>query len=486
MRDAVAALSAAFFFSQLRDKGMKSEAICWANAGDIVEAVRAGEITASEVVSAVLQRIAVIDGTLRAFVTVCADEAIAAARAADARRPKGGVLGPLDGVPVSVKDIICTKGVRTTAGSKLQETFVPDTDAIVVERLKSAGAIVIGKTTTPEYCHKTVTVSPLTGETLNPWDLGRTPGGSSGGSAVAVATGMGPISIGTDGGGSIRLPAALCGIVGLKPTVGTVPQWPVIAGWDLLGHTGPLARSVADIQRVMSAISGPDSRDPESFVHLDATRPEKLRVAWARSLDHLEPEPEVAHALDDAVAAVRQVADQLDEVVLNWSDPDQQYRVIVLSDLVSALGHRLGSEKDRTVMDPTLIQMLEFGLTLTGGDLARALRWKRHFAARVLTWFRDYDILMVPTAPVTAFPVGVLGPRVISGKKTSPHAWFNWTWPFNVTGQPALSLPVLPTTGLPVGIQIVGRPGQDLLVMSFGEELEKRLSRDIRPPLGLV
>src|SRR5690606_9880738 len=182
---------------------MSNEDICWMEAGQIVEGMRSGLITAAEVVTAILERIDKYDGVLRAFVTVCADEALAAARAADSRRPKGEVLGPLDGVPVSIKDIILTRGVRTTAGAKLQCDYVPDVDAIVVERLKAAGAIVIGKTTTPEYCHKTVTTSPLTGETRNPWDLDRTPGGSSGGSAVALAAGMGPISIGTDGGGSI-------------------------------------------------------------------------------------------------------------------------------------------------------------------------------------------------------------------------------------------------------------------------------------------
>lgn len=462
---------------------MHGDEICWADVGALVEAVRAGDLTAAEIVSAVLQRIEHLDGGLRAFVTVCAEEALAAAHAADARRPKGQTLGPLDGVPVSLKDIILTKGIRTTAGSRLQEAFIPDVDAIVVERLKAAGAIVIGKTATPEYCHKTVTVSPLSGETLNPWDLSRTPGGSSGGSAVAVSAGMGPISIGTDGGGSIRLPAALCGVVGLKPTAGMVPQWPVIPGWDLLGHTGPIARTVADINRVLNVIAGPDTRDPDSLVESSMANRENFRVAWARSLDGLEPEPEVARALSDTVAAARELADQVDEVVLNWSDPDQQFRIIVISDLLAALGHRLESEQDRSVMDSTLIQMLEFGQKITGPDLARALHWRRMFAARVLTWFRDYDILLVPTSPVSAFPIGSLGPRVISGQKTSPHAWFNWTWPFNATGQPALSLPIVPANGLPVGVQIVGRRGEDALVMSFAERLEKRLRSDARPPI---
>ncbi|MCL4767556.1 MAG: amidase [Hyphomicrobiaceae bacterium] len=463
---------------------MTEEEMSWAGAGAIVEAVRAGEVSAADVVGAILTRISGLDSVLRAFVTVCGEEALAAARAADARRPRGQSLGLLDGVPVSIKDIILTQGIRTTAGSRLQETYVPDIDALVVARLKQAGAIVIGKTATPEYCHKTVTDSPLTGETRNPWDLNRTPGGSSGGSAVAVAAGMGPVSIGTDGGGSIRLPAALCGVAGLKPTTGMVPQWPVTPGWDLLGQTGPLARSVADLQRVMQVIAGPDPRDPDSLFEATKLPRGRPRVAWARSLDDLEAEPDVGSALSATVAAARRISNRLDGVVLNWSDPDQQFRVIACSDLASALGYRLASERDRGAMDPTLVQMLEFGQGLTGSDLARALRWRRMFAARVLTWFQDYDVLIVPTAPVSAFTLGTLGPRIISGRKTSPFAWFNWTWPFNVTGQPALSLPVVSAAELPVGIQIIGRRGEDALVMSFAQQLEKRLRSDARPRLA--
>ena len=462
---------------------MLGEEICWAEAGEIVDAVQQDKISAVEVIESVLDRIDQLDSVLRAFVTVCHDEAMAAARAADERRPKGQSLGPLDGVPVSIKDIILTSGIRTTAGSKLQETFVPDIDAIVVERLKAAGAIIIGKTTTPEYCHKTITESPLTGATRNPWDLNRTPGGSSGGSAAAVAAGMGPISIGTDGGGSIRLPAALSGVVGLKPTAGLVPQWPVIPGWDLLGVTGPLTRSVADLQRVMQVIAGPDTRDPDSLSSVRKPRRGRPRVAWAHALDDIEPEPDVARGLSAAVKVARRISEQLDHVMLNWSDPDQQYRVIVLSDLAAALGHRLESETDREVMDATLIQMIEFGQTLSASDLAHALRWRRMFSARLLTWFQDYDILILPTAPVSAFALGSLGPRIISGKKVSPYAWFNSTWPFNVTGQPALSLPIVSATELPVGIQIIGRPGEDGLVMSFAQLLEKRLRSSARPSI---
>ncbi len=454
---------------------MRPEEICWASAREIADAVRGGNVSAETVLDAILEQIRANDPALNAFVTVCADEARASARDIDSRRKAGEILGPLAGVPVSLKDIILTKGIRTTAGSRLLANFIPEMDAIVVTRLKAADAVIIGKTTTPEYCHKTVTESPLTGVTRNPLDVECTPGGSSGGSAVAVAAGMGPISIGTDGGGSIRLPAALCGVVGFKPTFGLVPQWPVIPGWDILGHTGPLARTVADIEITLQAIAGPDPRDPGSRVAPVKSPRGKPRVAWARTLDGLEPEPVVDTALRTIVSAARHQAARLDEVILDWSDPDQQFRNIVMSEFAAAFGEKLSADANRNEMDRSLVQMIEFGLNLTGADLARALAWKRKFSGQVLTWFQDYDILIVPTTPVTAFAIGIPGPRVISGRKTSPHAWFNWTSPFNATGQPALSLPVFGESTLPAGIQIIGRPGEDARVLAFANQIERRL-----------
>ncbi len=459
---------------------MQGEEICWADAGAIAEAVQNGAILAETVATAVLERIAAVDKKLNAFVTVCADEALNAARAVDAKRGGGGALGPLAGVPVSLKDIVLTKDIRTTAGSRLLETFVPDEDALLVSRLKAADAVIIGKTTTPEFCHKTITVSPLTGETRNPWDLSRTPGGSSGGSAAAVAAGMGPLSIGTDGGGSIRLPAALCGVVGFKPTFGAVPSWPSIPCWDLLGHTGPLARSVADIQRVMAVIGGADPLDRETQIAWKKAPRAKPRVAWARTLDNLQAEPGVARALDEVVNAAKRNAKSCSEVSVNWVDADQQFRVIVLSDIAAALGDKLASAENRGAMDPTLIQMIEFGQTLKGSDVARAFAWRRAFSRQVLALFQDFDLLIVPTTPVTAFDLGMLGPRVIAGEKTSPYAWFNWTWPFNATGQPALSLPVFNEGALPAGIQIIGRPGEDERVLAFARELEPQLKSGSR------
>jgi aspartyl-tRNA(Asn)/glutamyl-tRNA(Gln) amidotransferase subunit A len=446
-------------------------------AAALVAAQRAGQVTAVDAVKAVLERIARFNPAINAFVTVTGEAALRDAEDADLRRKRGEALGLLHGVPVSIKDILYTKGVRTTAGSKLFENFVPDEDAIVVERLKAAGAIVIGKTTTPEFCHKTVTDAPLTGTTRNPWDVTRTTAGSSGGSAAAVAAGFGALSIGTDGGGSIRLPAALCGVAGFKPSVGRVPQYPGFAGWDLLGHTGPLARTVEDIALAMRVIAGPDARDPSSL--MSPAVPDGLptvaraRVAVARSLNHLEAEPEVQAGLDQVVSAAGMIGRMPHDVSLAWTDPDLLFRVIVASELAAALGSHIASNAAR--MDPALVKMVEFGASLPATDLIRALEWRRALTRTMLSWFESYDLLIVPTSPVVAFSASIVGPRVIAGRKTSPYDWFAWTWPFNMSGQPVISLPVWSKGDLPVGVQIVGRPGGDELVLAFAAMLERQL-----------
>lgn len=467
---------------------MSDQQIVWATAAQLAGAIRACQLSAVEAVRAVLDRIDRVDPELGAFVTVLRKEALQDAAAADDIQATGRPLGLLHGVPVSIKDILYTKDVRTTAGSFIFENFVPDADAIVVERLKKAGAIVIGKTSTPEFCHKTVTDSPLLGITRNPWDLSRTTGGSSGGSAAAVASGLGPISIGTDGGGSIRLPASLCGVVGFKPSTGRVPQYPGFEGWDFLGHTGPFARAVEDVRLVMDVIAGPDARDPMSLNRPNSSaasrEPGKLRVAVARSLNHLEPEAAVAAGLQRAVAAVRDLGCELVNRQVMWTDPDLQFRVIVAAELASALEPHLPEFEAR--MDPGLVKMVRFGASQSATALVRALQWRRDFTRDLLQFFTDADVLLLPTSPVTAFAADVIGPTTISGRKTSPFDWFSWTWPFNLTGQPAISLPVWTGNGLPVGLQIVGRPGADNVVLNFAAALESRLGANAtsrHPPL---
>jgi aspartyl-tRNA(Asn)/glutamyl-tRNA(Gln) amidotransferase subunit A len=452
----------------------------WLTATELAPALRTGKLRSQDLMTAVLDRIRLLNPKINSFVEILSDAAMAEAILADKRQADGATLGPLHGVPVSIKDILYTKSVRTTAGSFAYKDFKPDADAIVVERLRAAGAIVIGKTTTPEFCHKTVTDSPLLGVTRNPWDLSKTTAGSSGGSAAAVAAGMGALSVGTDGGGSIRLPASLCGVVGFKPSAGAVPQYPGFAGWDFLGHTGPFARSVADVELAMSVIAGPDPRDPASLL---TARPDKertpLRVACAYTLSHLEPEADVVSAFRRAIKAAATLTPKVENVTINWTDPDLHFRVIVSTELASALAYLLPEYRDK--LDPTLVKMIEFGMSQNAAALIAALSWKRDFTRKLLSFFDNYDILIVPTSPVTAFSAEIIGPTRIAGRKTSPYEWFGWTWPFNVSGFPALSLPVWADNVMPVGIQVVGRLGADELILKFGGDLEARLGA-FRPP----
>ena len=452
-----------------------SDDICRLTASELVRAIREGRLTAVRATEAVLKRIARLDGDIGAFSYVAGEGALQLARAADAAAARGEAFGPLHGLPVSIKDVIYTRGLPTTAGSRVFADFRPDQDAIVVQRLVGAGAIVIGKTKTPEFCHKTVTESPLYGETRNPWDLTRTTGGSSGGSAAAVAAGLAPISIGTDGGGSIRLPAGLCGVVGFKPSAGRVPQYPGFPGWDILGHTGPLARTVDDVRLIMDVIAGPDRRDPGSraFPVLPARPLRAVRLAVAASLNGLGAEAEVEAGLALAVAAAGSLAESPTAIQPRWEDPDLLFRVIVACELATALEGPFAGRSD--MVDPTLQQMIAFGQSLKGSDVIRALAWRSEFTRDVTASFEEHDLLLVPTAPVTAFPLGILGPRQIAGQKTSPYAWFSWTWPFNLTGQPSVAVPVWAGGSLPASIQVVGRLGEDDLVLRFAAALQQAL-----------
>lgn len=447
----------------------------WMTATEIAAAIKAGKVSAVEVVGAVLNRVEQTNGAINAFVAMRAEQAMAEAVQADKLRSEGAPMRPFHGVPISIKDILFTKDMPTTAGSRIFENFTAEQDAIVVERLRAAGAIVIGKTATPEFCHKTVTDSPLQGVTRNPWDVTRTTAGSSGGSAAAVAAGLGAVSVGTDGGGSIRLPAALCGVAGLKPSTGRVPQFPGFAGWDFLGHTGPLARSVADIALTMKVIEGPDSRDVASLRSPLAPKEsgKPLRIAVARTLNHVQPEADILSAWRLAVNAARDMGAVVDEIEVSWTDPDLQFRVIVATELAHALAQYVPAFRD--VMDRTLVKMIQFGAARKASELIEALRWKNEFAARVLGFFEGYDLMIVPASPVVAFSADIIGPNTIAGQQVSVYDWFGWTWPFNITGQPALSLPVWADNTLPAGMQIVGRLGADDLVLRFAQQLEDRL-----------
>jgi aspartyl-tRNA(Asn)/glutamyl-tRNA(Gln) amidotransferase subunit A len=432
-----------------------------------------------EVVSAFIQRIEYINPKVNAFCTLTFEQALAEAKEAEQALMDGCPLGPLHGVPFSVKDLVYTQGVRTMRGSKLFEHYVPQEDAPLVARLKKAGAILMGKTTTPEFGFKGMTDSLVTGITRNPWDLNRTPGGSSGGAAAQVAAGMTPLAVGTDGGGSIRNPASLTGIFGLKPTYGRVPVYPASA-FDALSHAGPMTRSVADGALMLSVMAGPHEADLLSLEGTPEDYPGKLhqgikglRVAWSPNLGYVPVvEPEVAAITAEAARAFEELGGHLEEVAdLGLEDPMPIQRPLWFGGLAGLLGHYL-PEKE-ALMDPLLVSWIKLGLEMPAVDFVRAQIRRNELRDKIRKIFSRYDLLITPTLPITAFAAGVSAQE---GLKDSPVDCWNWT-PFsaifNLTHVPAASLPAgFTQKGLPVGLQIIGPRFADLKVLQASAAFE--------------
>jgi aspartyl-tRNA(Asn)/glutamyl-tRNA(Gln) amidotransferase subunit A len=436
--------------------------------------IRAGRLSPVELVDEVLTAIERTQPTLNAFVTVDADGARAAARAAEAAVARGEELGPLHGVPFSVKDLTLTKGLRTTMGSALFANLMPEEDAVPVARLRAAGAILVGKTTTPEFGHKPFTDSPVSGTTRNPWDLARTPGGSSGGAAAAVAAGLGPIALGTDGGGSIRIPAACCGILGLKPTLGRVPH---IHAPDAFGNNsfiGPMSRTAADARVILDVIEGPDPRDPyATALPPEASPPASLRIGWAARVGNTLLDPEVA-ALTEA--AVARLGGRVEPVEIDLAAEEEQFLVLLQTSLAARLGGRLASDRHR--LDPSLVETIERGQRRTAAEILAATQARTALFRKVVALFNDIDVLATPTisAPAPATGLDPFAPFPVAGATGAAGrirgTWYPYTFPFNLTGHPAVSIPCGHTAaGLPVGLQLVGRWHADRLLLAMAAQL---------------
>jgi aspartyl-tRNA(Asn)/glutamyl-tRNA(Gln) amidotransferase subunit A len=343
---------------------MDAADLCYMPATEVAAAIKAKKLSSVEVVDAVLTRIDRLNPILNAYCAVTHEEARAAAKTAEAAVMRGGATGILHGVPVSIKDLIMTKGVRTTWGSKMFEQFVPDEDAPVVERLKGAGAIVLGKTNTPEFGFKGVTDNPVFGPTRNPWSLAHTPGGSSGGGTAAVAAGLGPLAVGTDGGGSIRIPCSCCSLFGLKPTLGRVAAAPTYGGLETLSHTGPMTRTVRDAALMMSAIAGPDARDLSSlpadgtdYVAEIDRGVQGLRLAWTPDWGYAPVDPEVRRIAAAAAQRFNQAGCRVDEANPGFQSPEGPFHVLFSGSIAARLGDRLPEWRDR--LDPGLVLMIE-------------------------------------------------------------------------------------------------------------------------------
>jgi aspartyl-tRNA(Asn)/glutamyl-tRNA(Gln) amidotransferase subunit A len=465
-----------------------SENLVWRSALECATLIRDKQLSPVELTEAILARVETLNPRLNAFCLVTHDVARRAAREAEIAVMKREPLGPLHGVPISLKDVIYTRGIRTTGGSRLYADLVPEEDAVAVLRVKAAGAVLLGKTNTSEFGHKAITENPLFGITRNPWDPSRTPGGSSGGAAAAVAAGLGPVALGTDGGGSVRIPAAFCNLIGFKPSYGRVPQHPGFPGWEHVSHVGPLARSVRDAALVMDVIAGSDDRDRESLPgeggsYLEACESgvDGLNVAWTPDLGYARVDPVVLELCGDAAAEFETLGCHVEVVNPGWENPEDAFATLIAAQFYAAWSDELPAAEAK--LDPTLVKLVRKGGTVSARDYVKALGRVRAYWQDVRTFLERFDLLLTPTTAVAPFAAGTWTLRDIDGERVSPLGWMPFTYPFNLTGQPAASVPAgFTADGLPVGLQIVGRRHADRMVLAACAAFEAARPWSVRRP----
>jgi aspartyl-tRNA(Asn)/glutamyl-tRNA(Gln) amidotransferase subunit A len=463
------------------------------SAIELTEAFRNGELSPVEVLYEVLERVKRYNPEINAIITQTIADAETNARKAEKEIKAGKALGPFHGVPITIKDLVFTRGIRTTFGSKLYENFVPEEDAIIVERLKNAGAVIIGKTNTPEFGNIAYTDNLIFGPTRNPWDKSKTAGGSSGGAAAAVAAGFGPVASGSDGGGSIRIPSNFCGVYGIKPSFGRVPCYPKLPGWETMNCEGPITRTVSDAAAMLDIMAGPDERDrfslPPSSVHyLDSIEKgiNRSRMAYTPNLGYAPVDVEIENLTRRAAFNFEMLECEVTEIKPDWLNMENDFMTLIPAEAVTANEKRL--EEWKRLAYPYYAGYIELVKNLNARDIIRIQFRREELWKKVHRIFEKYDFLLTPVTPVSAFeiePNAASIPSRISGRGVSPVGWMVFTFPFNFTGQPAASIPIAFTTrGLPVGLQMVGKRYDDDGVLRASRMFEKRFPwQQKKPPL---
>jgi amidase len=453
---------------------MKGADLVFLPATEMASLVRKREISVCELLDAHLEQIQRVNPKVNAIVTLTPEKAKEDAKKADEAIAKGRPLGPLHGLPVAHKDLVETKGVRTTYGSLIFKDHVPDIDALIVERLKGAGAISVGKTNTPEFGAGSQTFNAVFGPTRNPYDLTKTCGGSSGGAAVALACGMVPLADGSDLGGSLRNPASFCNVVGFRPSPGRVPTWPTPSAWFNMTVEGPMARTVQDVALMLTAIAGPDPRCPISLMESPEvfSRPlerdfKGTRIAWSRDLGGLPVEREVTNVLEEQRKVFVEMGCVVEEDEPDLTDADEIFRVWRAWRFELSHGKLL--EECRGLMKSTVVWNIEEGRKLSGPQLGQAEVKRTALYHRVRQFMERYEFLLLPVSQVLPFPVEEEYVREINGIPMTTYLdWMRSCYYITVTGLPAISVPAgFTSSGLPVGLQIVGRPWDDFGVLQL-------------------
>jgi amidase len=470
---------------------MSTNELCFMTARELAQKIRRRELSAVEVMEAHLRQIDEVNPKVNAVITLLPERALDGAHAADAALGRGEEVGPLHGLPIAHKDLVDTAGIRTTRGSPIYADNVPTQDALIVERLRGAGAISIGKTNVPEFGAGSQTFNPVFGATLNPYDTTRTCGGSSGGAAVALACGMIPIADGSDTGGSLRNPAAFCNVVGFRTSPGRVPVWPKATGWFPISVQGPMARTVGDAALMLSAIAGPDARSPIAITEPGSTFAGDLqrdfrgvRIAWSRDFGGIPIDRRVTAALESKRHAFEEIGCIVEEGEPDYRDADEVFKL--WRAWAFELGYTDLIREHRNQIKETVVWNAEEGLKISGPQLARAEAKRTELYHRVREFMERYEFMVMPVTQVPAFPVTQEYITEIEG--VAMHTYIDWMqscYFITVTGLPAISVPCgFTPEGLPVGIQIVGRHQDDLGVLQLAHAFEQATQTwKQRPPL---
>ena len=472
---------------------MMEAELSFASAIDLAELIRSKKVAVPELTEMFYRRIEELNPKLNAYLALCPDQALEQAKTAQDAVQRGSSLGPLHGVPISVKDLEVTKDIPTTMGSYLFRDRTPDVDSVVVERVRQAGAIILGKTNTPEFGQSGTTDNKLADPCRNPWNLERTPGGSSGGAASALAAGLCPLAIGSDGGGSIRIPASFSGVFGIKPSQGRVPRY---GGYgrpaaNQFSQSGPMSRTVADTALLLQVLAGQDSRDPTS---MRESLPDCLsnlntgvrgwRIAWSADMGYAAVDPDVIRIAGEAARVFEELGATVEEPELVIDDPFPAFWDLFATGTFTSYGHLLDEHRDE--FTDYARHSLEHGAEVTGADMSRGLFRVDQLRRQMEDFFDGYDLLLTPTMAVPAFPVDQR-PSVIGGRNVDPFwGYLPFTFPINMTGQTASSVPCgFSSDGMPIGLHIIGPRGAEAKVLQASAAFEQaRPWSDKRPPVS--